>query len=58
MQNNSLSLLATLCLSTAMFVLPVMAQNAPSEPNMPLNDSAMPAPEVDEKDQQYTGQFW
>ena len=26
MQNNSLSLLATLCLSTAMFVLPAMAQ--------------------------------
>lgn len=29
MQNNSLSLLATLCLSTAFFISPVYAQNAP-----------------------------
>ena len=29
MQNNSLSLLATLCLSTAFFVSPAYAQNAP-----------------------------
>ena len=68
MQNSSLSLLATLCLSTAMFVLPVMAQDAPAAPNpatapaqnepvatpeLAQSDSAgKPAPVLDEKEQE------
>ena len=51
MQNNSLSLLATLCLSTAMFVLPAMAQNAPAEPAQ-VDPASMPAPGLDEKEQE------
>ena len=54
MQNNSLSLLATLCLSTAMFVLPVMAQNTPAAAPTPApsEGATMPAPVLDEKDQE------
>ncbi len=44
MQNSSLSLLATLCLSTALFVAPVHAQDATAKPN-----EAQPTAQTDSK---------